>query len=81
MSNIIIPGKRKYNKDCVDWCPLEDGTFTGDPKYCNLSIQCKQIGMKTDWCHFRDETGQNFDYFCTGMYVSEENKMDDDEVS
>lgn len=82
MSTIIIPGAKKHNKDCPDWTPLQDGTRTGDPKYCNLSIICRQLGMKTDWYNFTDDSGEyKFDYFCTGMYVNEENKKDDDEVS
>jgi hypothetical protein len=82
MSNIIKIGKAA-GKDCADWVPLEDGTRTGDTKYCNLSRLCKQIGMKSDWYEFYNhETGENdFDYFCTGMYATEENKKDDDEVS
>ena len=83
MSNIIIPGEQKHNKDCPDWCPLKDGTRTGDTKYCDLSLECKQVGMKTDWHFFRnEETGEtSFDYFCTGMYTTDENKKDDEEVS
>lgn len=83
MSNIIIPRRNKSDKDCCDWCPLKDGTKTGDTKYCDLSQQCKQVGMKTDWHFFKDElTGEtDYDYFCTGMCVTEENKKDDDEVS
>ena len=83
MSNIIIPGEQKHNKDCADWCPLKDGTKTGDPKYCDLSTECRQIDMKTDWYQFRNEVTntQDFDYFCTGMYATDENKRDDDEVS
>lgn len=82
MSNIIKLGKTA-GKDCSDWCPLQDGTSTGDPVYCDLSLKCKQIGMKTDWYEFIDvETGELcLDYFCTGNYATEENKRDDDEVS
>ncbi len=73
MSNLIIPGEAKHTKDCNDWCPLQDGTRTGDPKYCNLSLVCKQVGMRSDWYKFRDENGNEaFDYFCTGMYIDPE---------
>lgn len=82
MSNTINLNK-KHCKDCPDWAPLQDGTKTGDTKYCDLSLQCKQIGMKSDWHKFRDIiTGEeSFDYFCTGMYATEENKYDDVEIS
>lgn len=82
MSNIIIPGKAKHNRDCQDWCPLNEGTRTGDPKYCDLSLQCKQINMKSDWYEFRDADGNaSFDYFCVGMYQTIEKKAEDVEVS
>lgn len=82
MSNFINVNDKKHGKDCADWCPMEDGTKTGDPKYCALSLLCRQIGMKTDWITFLDESnGMNFDYFCTGMFVREEDKGKDDEVS
>jgi hypothetical protein len=83
MSNIIITTDRRHNKDCSDWCPLNDGTLTGDPKYCDLSLQCRQIGMKSDWYRFRDQDGnESFDYFCTGMYLNpeKEEKNIDEEV-
>ena len=82
MSNIIIPGEAKHNKDCSDWCPLKDGTRTGDPKDCVLSLHFKQIVMYTLWYEFRTSDGKEaFDYFCTGMYATEENKRDDKEIS
>lgn len=70
-------------KDCADWVPLKDGTLTGDPKYCDLSLQCRQIGMKSDWYRFYNHaTGTyEFDYFCTGMYIKENEKGLDEEVS
>ena len=83
MVNIIKLKKLNYCKDCIDWVPLKDGTMLGDPKYCDLSQYCRQIGMKTDWYHFFNyETKEyDFDYFCTGIVVNEETKKDDDEVS
>ncbi len=76
MSNIIIPDKDKdYGKACANFKPLSDGTITGDLKYCDNSLQCKQtdacaIGYVAHWYEFRNvETGEDaFDYFCTGMY-------------
>jgi hypothetical protein len=81
MSKIIIHSDRKSDKDCSDWTPLNDGTITGDSKYCNLSIQCKQLGMRSDWYKFRDINGKSaFDYFCTGMYLEckDEGKIDEE---
>ncbi len=70
-------------KNCLDFTPLKDGTMTGDHKYCDLSLKCTQQGMKSDWYQFfNHETKKyDFDYFCVGVYVNEENKKDDDEVS
>lgn len=82
--SIIVPiFKNPNGKDCADWSPLKDGTKTGDPKYCDNSTACKQIGMRTDWYHFRNmETGElDFDYFCTGMISRDEDAGVDEEVS
>jgi hypothetical protein len=85
MSNIIIPNERdplKRGKSCPHFCPLEDGTKSGDPRYCNLSLHCKQVGMISDWHKFRDQDGNEaFDYFCTGVYATEEHRGIDKEVS
>lgn len=83
MANIIIPGTQKHGKDCSDWCPLKDGTRTGDPIFCDLSLKCRQVGMVSKWYKFRDEiTGEeSFDYFCTGFYAKDEDKGVDEEVS
>jgi len=84
MSNIIIPVERdpiKRGKDCPDFCPLDDGTKAGDPRYCNLSLHCKQLGMRSDWYKFRTQDGQEaFDYFCTGMFLTEKDKGVDKEI-
>lgn len=73
MVNLIGVNDLKHDKDCMDWCPYRDGTLTGDPKYCDLSLQCKQLGMRSDWCWVKDARGQTiFDYFCTGMYLNPE---------
>lgn len=83
MSNIIIPGEAKHDKQCPDWVPLKDGTRCGDSKFCDLSTECKQLAMYTEWHFFRNEiTGEtDFDYFCTGMYATDDNKKDDKEVT
>jgi len=47
MSNIIIPGDvnpLKRGKDCEDFVPLDDGSRSGDAKYCDKSFDCRQIG-------------------------------------
>lgn len=85
MSNILIPNERepiKRGKDCPDFFPLDDGTKTGDPRYCNLSLHCKQLGMKSDWYKFRDQdNNEAFDYFCTGIFVKHDETKIDEEVS
>jgi hypothetical protein len=70
-------------KSCEDFKPLQDGTWAGDSKYCNLSLECKQLGMKSDWYNFyNNETNEyEMDYFCTGCYIKEHEKGDDKEVS
>jgi hypothetical protein len=82
MVDIFIPSRKIDCKDCLDWIPLQDGTLTGDPKYCDRSLFCKQLGMRSDYYGFRDiATGEyKFDYFCTGMYVGKD-EIDDQEVS
>lgn len=85
MVYLINVNAKTHCKDCRDWEPLKGPGqgLVGDPKYCNLSLKCRQIGMKSDWYQFYNpETGfYEFDYFCTGMRVTEENKKSDDEVS
>lgn len=72
----------KQGKDCEDFIPLSDGTRSGDPKYCNLSRLCRQLGMKSDWYRFKDENGDaSFDYFCRGVCVKTEEDKKDEEVS
>jgi hypothetical protein len=86
VSNIFIPTTReacKRGKDCCDFIPLKDGTKTGDPKYCDRSLYCRQIDMKSDWHQFIDvATGElKFDYFCIGVYAKKEDIGEDKEVS
>ena len=47
MSRISGPTKDsiKYRKDCEDFECLDDGTMTGDERYCKKSHLCKQIGF------------------------------------
>jgi hypothetical protein len=83
MVYLINVNDKTLHKDCNDFVCLVDGTRTGDHKYCNLSQLCRQVGMKSDWYQFfNHETKEyDFDYFCQGYLVTEENKKDDDEVS
>jgi len=93
VSNILIPVDRdpiKRGKDCQDWCPLQDGTKSGDPVYCDFSLKCRQTdenrkGFVSNWYKFRDidTNEQNFDYFCTGIYPENFKNLDsnDEEVS
>ncbi len=88
MSNLILSSNREHTKECVDWCPLKDGTMTGDPKYCDFSVECRQTdavgkGYASDWYKYRDiATGEErFDYFCTGMYPKDGDKGVDKEVT
>ena len=71
------------NKDCKDFIPLNDG-LGGDKKYCALSFQCKQLGMKSDYTQaINPKTGQiiELDYLCTGKYVTYEERLNDEEAS
>ncbi len=98
MSNIILPYEKTKTKlgekDCKDFCPLKDGTLTGDPKYCWYSFICKEIGMVSDYYNYTGpgliiedgiikETWYDnlFDYFCTGMIAKSEDIGTDKEVS
>ena len=85
MSNILIPSERdpvRRGKECPDWCPMADGTKTGDPKYCELSRVCRQIGYKSDWAQIIDaKTGEvlDHDYLCTGTVVFDTESRSEDE--
>lgn len=90
MSNLILINdeNRCYGKNCVDFKPLEDGTLTGDTRYCNHSVECKQtdakgVGFLSNWYWYYDyDTGEReFDYFCTGMYGDKDERTEDKEVS
>lgn len=85
----------KYNKDCMDFQCLDDGTIVGECKYCNLSIQCRQIdilpngeavGMEAHYLPVLDsKTGElvSQELFCTGKYDlrPRAEKLEDDKVS
>ena len=86
MTDIIIPGKKRdiLDKQCADFQPLDDGTIIGEKKYCNLSFQCKQLGMRTEFVTgFDPKTGEQIfhDYLCTGIYAIFEERSDDEEAN
>ena len=107
MSNIIIPTNKitmpgeatedsiKYNKDCPDFICMDDGTLVRECKYCQLSTECRQTGMKPDgtWVNMQSdylpvvdlESGEvmEWEYFCTGMFPERGRLavVEDDKVS
>jgi hypothetical protein len=57
-------------KSCVSFIPLQDGTIRGDEKYCNLSFQCRQAGMKSEYVEMTDADGiVSYDFLCTGCKI------------
>lgn len=57
-------------KSCVSFIPLQDGTIRGDEKYCNLSFQCKQTGMKSEYVEIINDDGSvSYDFLCTGCKI------------
>lgn len=69
----------KYSKDCRDFVKLDDGTITGEFKYCNLSTICRQIDilpdgknmpMEAHYLPIVDGSGEvvSHELFCTGKY-------------
>jgi hypothetical protein len=84
----------KYNKDCPDFKILDDGTILGDCKYCNLSLQCRQVSvnmrgevlpMEAHRLPLYDEFGEKIseELFCTGMFDFRplKERIEDDKVS
>jgi len=64
-------------KDCASFVPLKDGTINGEEKYCDLSFQCKQVGMKSEYVKIVSPEGEvAYDFLCTGCKIEnkEENK-------
>lgn len=88
MTEIIIPKQKDphdvdLEKDCPDFVPLNDGTITGDRKYCNLSFQCKQIGMLGQYVEKYDANGNLIerDYLCTGKKPIFEERSEDSKAT
>ena len=96
MSNINIRtgDSAQYGKDCFDFVKLEDGTKTGDYRYCKLSNLCRQIDVRPDGKTFGmeahllpvyDALGNLVEHqlFCTGFHDkrSKNERLEDDKVS
>jgi len=63
--------------------PLDDGSRSGDAKYCDKSFDCRQIGMKSDRAEIVDlKSGKvtSIDYLCQGIY-HKMGEMDPDELA
>lgn len=84
----------KYEKDCGDFLCLEDGTITKECRYCNLSLQCRQVDigadgkpipMESHYLPVYNATGEleSHELFCTGMYDLRpyKERLEDDKVS
>lgn len=79
VNTLITSDSTKYNKDCKDFCCLQDGLM-GDYKYCNFSKLCRQvdfdvdgkaISMESHYCPVVDpKTNEvvEWDYYCTGKH-------------
>ena len=87
------PDSTKYKKDCWDFVCLEDGTIVRECRYCNLSLQCRQIDfdingkaipMESHYLPVYDTKGElvAHELFCTGMYDprSLNERLEDDKV-
>lgn len=91
--NVSISDASKFNKDCKDFQILNDGTKVGDYRYCNLSLDCRQIDiglngkaipMEANYLVIVDKDGEiTHELFCTGYHdlrcLSE--RMEDNKVS
>lgn len=84
----------KYNKDCGDFVCMEDGTITKECRYCNLSLQCKQVDvglngefipMEAHYLPVYNANGEvvSNELFCTGKYDLRpyKERLEDDKAS
>lgn len=85
MTEIIISKSRDPHdvdapKDCMDFEPLDDGTISGDKKYCRLSFFCKQMGMLSEYAEICGLDGIVIerDYLCTGKHPIFEERSEDE---
>lgn len=64
--------KKASNERCVHFVPIDDGTLTGDDRYCALSFQCKQIGYRSVGVRVGSKDGmEEYDFLCTGWKMEE----------
>lgn len=89
------PDSLKYNKDCMDFTCLNDGTIYRECKYCDYSVECRQIDIKngnpvpmeSHYCPVADPTTHEvveWQYYCTGLHDTRsinERKEGDDKIS
>ena len=64
--------------ECPDFVPLRDGTIFGDPRYCSLSVRCRQLGMISELAEVIEMlTGKSkgLIYMCKGQYIVMENRF------
>lgn len=93
MVDIIVKDAYSGKKHCGDFKPLEDGTSSGDTRYCSLSDVCRQVDyfngklvpMASHYLEVKDELGRiiEYKYYCTGFIDSRSlnERRDDDKVS
>ncbi len=87
MTEIRIPNKKNPHdvdteKDCSDFVSLKDGTIRGDRKYCELSFQCKQVGMLGQWVEITKPGEEPVrDYLCTGKCPIWEERSEDENAT
>ena len=59
--------KQGSNERCMDFVPINDGTITGDDRYCDRSLKCKQIGYRSVAILVSNPDGfEEYDLLCTG---------------
>ena len=65
--------KKGSNERCMDFTPIDDGTLTGDDRFCAHSFECKQIGYRGVGVRVSsNELGMDeYDFLCTGWKMEE----------
>jgi len=68
-------------KDCVSFVPLKDGSFSGDERYCDLSFQCKQVGMTSKYIKIVMPNGEEiYEFLCTGDKIKSKEDLELDKA-
>lgn len=53
---------------CPDFIAINDGTISGDNRFCDLSFKCKQIGYRSVAVSVGCSDGMDaYDLLCTGF--------------